>query len=113
MRRKTTFLGIFVLSLTLILVCPMMVQGTFPSVFEVGSPEKIIFLEQERQNQGFGDRTGQNLAFTSIVLKSGLIRNTIWANAKTSCWATWLSPAGPKSITAQILLQSLARASPS
>ena len=107
------FMGIFVLSLTLILVCPMMVQWTFPSVFEVGSPEKIIFLEQGRQNQEFADRTSQDLAFAKIALKFGLIRNIIWDNAKTSRWAAWLSPADPKSMTAQILFQSLPRASPS
>jgi len=56
-KSEMIFLGIFVLSLILILVCPIMVQWTFATVFEVGSPEKIIFLEQGRQNQEFAAHT--------------------------------------------------------
>ena len=111
-KREIIFLGIYVLSLTLILICPMMVQWTFASVFEVDSPEEIIFLEQGRQNQEFGDHTSQALAFARISVKSGLIRNTTWDNAKASRSLTWIFPADPKATIAQVLLQCLPRASP-
>ena len=110
-KRETIFLEALVLSLTLILIFATVAYCNYPSVFEMSPSEKIC-LEQERKNQEFRDWPGQGLSFTSIAPKFGLIRNTIWANAEPSRWLTWILPAEPKSITAQDLFQSLARASP-
>ena len=110
-KRGRIFLGALVVSLTLMWISTAMTHFSYPSLFE-GSPSEKICLEQRRQNQEFMDWGGQDLSFTSMVLKFGPIRNTIGANAKTSRWPTLIFPAGPKSITAQILLQSLPRASP-
>lgn len=103
-------MGALVVSLAIISMSTMIVRRTYPSVFEMNPSEKI-FVEQ-RNNQEFMDWAGEDLSFTSIVLEFGSIRNTIGANAKTSHWPILLFPADPKSIPAQILLQSLPRASP-
>ncbi len=110
-KRERIFLEAVVLSLAVIFISTTMEHCSYPSIFEMSLSEKIC-LEQQRENQESGDRTGQDLGFTSITPKFGSIRNIIGANAKTSRWAILILPADPKSITAQILLQSLPRASP-
>jgi len=110
-KRERIFLEALVLSLAVIFISTTMAHCSYPSVFEMSSSERIC-LEQQRENQESGDRAGQDLGFTSITPKFGSIRNTIRANGKISRWPTPIFPADLKSITAQILLQSLPRASP-
>jgi len=110
-KRGRIFLGALVVTLTLMWISTAMTHFSYPSLFE-GSPSEKICLEQQTGNQESGDHTGQNLGFTRILPKFGSIRNTIGANAKTSRWPTPIFPTDLKSITAQILLQSLPRASP-
>ena len=110
-KRERIFLETLVLSLAVIFMSTTMAHSIYASVFEMSPSEKIC-LEQRREKQEFVDRAGQDLSSTSMVLEFGLIRDTIGANGKISRWPTLILPADPKSITAQILLQPLPRASP-
>lgn len=109
-KRERIFLEALVLSLTVILISTTIAHYAYPSIFEMSPSGKMCF-EQERE-PGIGDCLGQNLAFTSIALKFGSIRNAIRVDAEASCYPTWIFSAEPKSITAPILFHSLIRASP-
>lgn len=111
-KRKTIFLETLVLSLTVVLISTTMAHCTYPSLFEGSLSEKIC-LDQGRENPELSGGASQFLALSGIALKFGPIPNTIGVNAKISCFPTWIFRGHPRSITAQILPQSLARASPS
>jgi len=110
-KRGRIFLGAVVLSLAVIFISTTMVHCSYPSVFEMSVSEKIC-LEQQRENQESGDRTGQDLGFTSMTPKFGSIRNIITANEKALAWLTRIFSVHPESVNAQISFQYLPRASP-
>lgn len=110
-KRERIFLETLVLSIALILICTTMAHCTYSNVLAMSLSEKIC-LEQGRENQELRDWGGQYLSFTSLVPAFRSIRNTIGVNIKTSCWPIQVFPSYPKSVTAQMLFQSLPRASP-